>query len=318
MDEGSQVIGPIQIRLNLFGLSSGKDSTRLIGWAVYESGYPKESLIFTFCDTENEYPEVYQQIDDIDAWLAARNLPKVIRLRAQGSWVDKYWMFPVFLALCIWKGRFPAAKTRFCTDFLKIRPTEDFIRSLQLQGYQIVSHSGVRASESTERSMMAEYATDLFGCTVRRPLLKETLSDVWQGHHKYGLPINKLYRLGWKRVGCRLCIMSNKEDVRRTASKRPWVIGIYRSWELIVGAYRKARGSITDYSSWFHRKTVPLAHRSKLIQTKKNGKQLVCTIGDVAAWSKTAWGGKQHLLPLEEESYEIDDAHAPCKSGFCE
>jgi hypothetical protein len=46
----------------------------------------------------------------------------------------------------------------------------------------------------------------------------------------------------------------------------------------------------------------------------------VCTIHDVAAWSMTERGGKQFIndLMLEEEKFEIDDAHAPCKSGFCE
>ena len=120
--------------------------------------------------------------------------------------------------------------------------------------------------------------------------------------------------------GCRLCIMSSKPDVRRTVKQRPYVITIYRTWELIVGAFRKARGSsIADYSSWFHRKTVPLAQRSRRVDTKK-GSMLVATIDDVARWSMTVRGGKQTGFDFmfEEESFNIDDAHAPCQSGFCE
>lgn len=305
--------------VHLFGLSGGKDSTFLVGWAIHESGYPIESLLFAFCDTENEYEEVYQQIRALNEYVVRHGCKPVRWLRASGDWVDKFWMFPVFLALCIWKGRFPSAKARFCTQFLKIKPTEALVKELVAQGYEVISHSGVRAAESIERAGMEEWATDLFGCRTRRPLLKMTLDDVWRGHINYGLPINPLYRAGWKRVGCRLCIMSNKPDVRRTVKLRPYVIGIYRTWELIVGAYRKSRNSITDYSSWFHRRTVPLAQRSRKVQTKK-GEMMVATIDDVARWSLTVRGGNQtgFGFMFEEESFNIDDAHAPCQSGFCE
>lgn len=307
------------MRLNLLGLSGGKDSTRLVGWAIHESGYPIESLVFCFCDTENEYEEVYAQIRALDAYVQRHGCKPIVWLRATGKWVEEFWVFPLFLALCIWKGRFPSAKTRFCTQFLKIKPTEAFIKTLLAEGHEIVSHSGVRAAESIERSVMEEWATDMFGCRTRRPLLKLSLSEVWQGHKAYGLPINKLYLLGWKRVGCRLCIMSNKPDVRRTVKQRPHVIDIYRTWELIVGAFRKARGNITDYSSWFHRKAVPLAQRSREVETKQ-GRMMVATIDDVARWSTTVRGGNQQGLDFmfEEESFNIDDAHAPCQSGFCE
>ena len=307
------------MKLNLIGLSSGKDSTALLGWAIHESGYPRDSIICVFTDTENEYDEVYWQIRNLNDYCIKHGVKPVVYLRSSGDWVDKYWMFPLFLALAIWKGRFPSAKSRFCTEFLKIKPLEKYIAELRAEGHEIVSHSGVRASESIERSMMPEYGNDIFGCTVRRPLLKWTISDVWEAHRKWELPINPLYRLGWKRVGCRICVMSNKADVRRTLRKRPEVLSIYRGWELIVGAYRKARGSITDYSSWFHRKTVPERFRSREVMTKK-GKMNVCTIDDVAKWSMTQRGAKLQITPemLEEEDFNLDDSHAPCQSGLCE
>lgn len=305
--------------INMIGLSGGKDSTRLVGWAIHESGYPRESLLFSFCDTENEYDEVYQQIDALDAYIQRHGCKPVLRLRADEEWVAKYWMFPLFLALAIWKGRFPSAKARFCTDQLKIRPTEQLIQKLKDEGHEVVTHSGVRAAESLERSLMQEWDNGQFSCRVRRPLLKLTIEDVWEGHKRYGLPINPLYRLGWKRVGCRLCIMSNKKDVRRTVKQRRWVIDLYRSWELIVGAYSKARGSASDFSSWFRRTNVPAAQRTRLVNTKK-GWMTVCTIDDVARWSTTTHGGVHQEMEFmhEEESFNIDDTHAPCKSGYCE
>lgn len=307
------------MKLNLIGLSSGKDSTAMMGWAIHESGYPIESLIFVFTDTENEYEEVYQQIRDLNDYAIKHGCAAVVYLRASGDWVDKFKEHPLFLALAIWKGRFPSAKSRFCTQFLKIKPLEEFIMKLRVKGHEIVSHSGVRASESIERSMMPEWGNDIFGCKTRRPLLNWTISDVWDAHRRFGLPINPLYRNGWKRVGCRICIMSNKADVRRTLRKRPAILDIYRSWELIVGAYRVARGSITDYSSWFHRKTVPLRFRSRMVNTKK-GLMKVATIDDVAKWSMTQRGAKLKITKemLEEEDFNKDDSHAPCQSGLCE
>lgn len=307
------------MKLNLIGLSSGKDSTALMGWAINESHYPQESVVFVFTDTENEYPEVYKQIKDLNDYAVDRGYAPVVYLRATGDWVEKFKGHALFLALAIWKGRFPSAKSRFCTEFLKIKPLEKYIAELRAKGHEIVSHSGVRASESFERSMMPEYGNDIFGCTVRRPLLKWTIQDVWEAHRKWALPINPLYRMGWKRVGCRLCIMSNKADVRRALRKRPEIIGIYREWELIVGAFRKARGSITDYSSWFHRKTVPSRFRSREVNTKQ-GLMNVATIDDVAKWSMTQRGAKLQITKemLEEEDFNKDDAHAPCQSGLCE
>jgi len=306
-------------RLNLIGLSSGKDSTALLGWAIHESGYPRDSIICVFTDTENEYDEVYQQIKDLNAYCLKHGVAPVVYLRASGDWVEKYWMFPLFLALAIWKGRFPSAKTRFCTEFLKIKPLEKYIAELRAKGHEIVSHSGVRANESIERSMMEEWGNDIFGCRVRRPLLTWTIAQVWDAHRRWKLPINPLYTLGWKRVGCRICIMSNKPDVRRTLRKRPEVLTIYRVWELVVSAYRVSRGSITDYSSWFHRKTVPERFRSRPVMTKK-GAMNVATIDDVAKWSMTQRGAKLAITAemLEEEDFNQDDSHAPCQSGLCE
>lgn len=310
------------MRLNLFGLSGGKDSTALVGWALNESGYPVESLRFCFCDTQNEYPEVYQQIVDIDEYVRSKGCQPVKTLFAEGEWREKFINYPLFLALAMWKGRFPSARARFCTQFLKIKPTEKYIKQLISEGYEIVSHSGVRANESIERSLMQEWDMDMFGCRTRRPLLNLSISDIWNMHNKYGLPINPLYKEGWKRVGCRLCIMSNKEDVRRTVKKRPWVIDLYRIWEEHVGKSRKDRGKITD-PSWFHRATVPLSQRSKLTQTKQ-GPMMVATIDDVARWSTTERGGvrqrypKEQIYLFEEEDFNLDDAHSPCQSGYCE
>ncbi|MFX8968918.1 phosphoadenosine phosphosulfate reductase, partial [Acinetobacter baumannii] len=60
-----------------------------------------------------------------------------------------------FLDLCIWKGRFPSTKARFCSTELK---REVILYKLQFplidQGYKIISWQGVRADESPDRAKL--------------------------------------------------------------------------------------------------------------------------------------------------------------------
>lgn len=298
----------------LVGVSSGKDSTALWAWALNESGYPPEDVLGTFCDTENEYPEVYKQVADLSAYGELRGAPPIRTLHSEG-----------FLALAVRKRRFPSAKARFCTQVLKMFPTKQFVEELQLQGFTVISHSGVRAAESTERSTMSPEDFDGFlQVTVRRPLLKWTLADVWAAHKRYGLPVNPLYLSGRRRVGCRLCCMSNKQDVRLTAVQRPEVIDLYREWEKIVGGHNGG------YQSFFPAKTIPKYLHSLGGFTKKRdsstGKKgdaySICTIDEVVKWS-TRIRGKQLALDFwwemeDEPMFEEDDSHHPCASGYCE
>lgn len=316
------------MRINHIGLSSGKDSTALWAWAINESGYPIESIRGSFCDTENEYQEVYDQIQKLSDYGVARGVAPVRTLHSEG-----------FLALAIRKKRFPSARARFCTQVLKMFPTRYYVQEMQLDGHDVVCHSGVRASESMERSTMSPEDFDGFlQCKIVRPLLRWTLNDVWNMHKRYGLPINPLYFTGRRRVGCRLCCMSNKQDVRITARTRPWVIDLYREWEKIVGnpefmnVAQSSRGKTRCHiSSFFPATTVPSELRSikGLIRRRdsKRGKKGetydACTIDDVVKWSTTVRGGKQLALDFlwqmeDTPIFEEDDAHHPCQSGYCE
>lgn len=287
--------------INHIGLSGGKDSTALWGWAFNDSGYDPATIRGTFADTENEYDEVYRQIDALDEYGQKHGAPPVRRLKSIG-----------FLQLAIKKKRFPGARARFCTEQLKIVPVRKYFEELWLDGFDVITHSGVRRDESVERSMMDEWDySEFIKSRVRRPLLDWTIQDVWDAHRRYGLPINPLYLQGWKRVGCMLCCMSNKEDVRRTVLKRPWVIDRYREWERIVSE-NNPNGGI---ASFFPADTVPEAQRSKTYTNRKGETYSVATIDDVARWSMTLRGGVQGGFDF---MFDADDAHMPCASGYCE
>lgn len=298
--------------INHIGLSSGKDSTALWGWAINESGYPRDSIRGSFADTRNEYDEVYNQIRTLDRYGQQRGVPPIRWLNSEG-----------FLNLAISKKRFPSAKTRFCTQRLKIIPFLHYLEELWLCGYDVVLHTGIRASESFERSRLTEWG-EQYNCRVRRPLISWSINDVWDAHKRYGIPINPLYFTGRRRVGCRLCCMSNKQDVRITAKTKPETIALYREWEKQVGAV--AREGVATF---FKPGTLPDHLRSKkgLVRRrdsaggKKGETYSACTIDDVVKWSTTLRGGKQvgfDFMYDDSPIFEIDDAYHPCQSGYCE
>lgn len=298
--------------INHIGLSSGKDSTALWGWAINESGYDPATIRGSFCDTQNEYQEVYDQIEKLSEYGQKRGVAPITTLHSIG-----------FLNLAIKKKRFPSARARFCTEQLKIVPSRNYILSfIWLMGYEVVAHSGVRGDESTERGLLQEWGdNEGLGCKIRRPLLKWTINDVWAAHKRFKLPINPLYLQGRKRVGCRLCCMSTKEDVRLTAKHHPETIDLYREWEAQVGEHKESSFRLRTgenqekYSGFFCATTTTEKFRSARY-VRADGKEFsVCTIDDVVAWSKTLRGGKEVGFDF---MYEEDDAHSPCSSGYCE
>src|SRR6266550_2626614 len=112
--------------MNHIGISGGKDSTALLLWAVHESGYPRESLDVTFCDTGNEHLLTYDYVK-----MLSEGVHPVKTLKPERD----------FYELARWKKRFPGAKSRFCTVFLKIYPTQKHLAELLAAGHDVVMHS---------------------------------------------------------------------------------------------------------------------------------------------------------------------------------
>jgi 3'-phosphoadenosine 5'-phosphosulfate sulfotransferase (PAPS reductase)/FAD synthetase len=274
------------LKVNLAGVSGGKDSTALMLWMLHESGYPRESLRFVWCDTGNEHPLTKAYIAKLSAevWPVETIHPDL-----------------GFFELAKKKGRFPSTKARFCTMELKMWPTKRYIDGLRVKGHEVVTHSGVRADESEERANLAQETWDgFFGVRVRRPLLNWTLPEVWAYLEKWGVPPNPLYAMGSARVGCFPCIMSNKPEMRAIARQHPETINKLEQWEREIG------------SSFFSPNKVPERFRSFEVTTKAGERVKCCTVRDVASWSLT---GKN----AQGEADESEDA-GQCNStlGQCE
>jgi 3'-phosphoadenosine 5'-phosphosulfate sulfotransferase (PAPS reductase)/FAD synthetase len=198
-----------------------------------------------------------------------------------------------FLDLCLWKGRFPSTKARFCSEELK---REVILYQVQFplleQGYQVISWQGVRADESPERANLPE-SDAIGGVTNYRPILQWTVEDVFAMHDKYGIAPNPLYKQGMGRVGC-VCIHARKAELAEISNRYPLEITRIEEWEWQVSQSSK-RGKSTFFST---------------PDGRGDG------IREVVEWAKTTRGGKQYDLLSVVNIEEI----SACSSiyGLCE
>lgn len=272
-----------------FGISGGKDSTALLLWAVHESGYSHDRMVATFCDTGNEHQITYDYIQMLNE--------SVFPIQTIKPPLD-------FYQLAEKKKRFPSSLARFCTQALKMQPSQEYIKSLMQRGERVLLHSGVRADESQNRKNLPEREWDeYYACDVYRPLINWTIADVFAMLAKYGIPRNQLYDYGARRVGCFPCIMSNKAEIRMIAKNFPERIDRIREAEKMEIGYR----------SFFPINMVPERFRTKQVAMKSGVIVNIATVDDVVRWSKTG-----HHRP---DQYEMDfDEPIVCNStlGHCE
>lgn len=295
------------------GVSGGKDSTAALLKIIKENDLPRDRLKVTFCDTGNEDALTYAYL----AMLSEKVHPISTLYPERDFW-----------ELVQWKGRFPSKMAQFCTQWLKIIPSRDYILGLQRQGTKVLLLNGVRSAEahnSNDRGKVPKFGWDeSFACDIYRPILDWSLEDVWRIHKRHlnitdvlgliaadselnernkahlsqtmaahGIPRNPLYDMGASRVGCFPCINSRKAEIR--------AINRYRLERITFIATKE--GSFKNgnmYSTLFARNTVPEAHRSKTIITKSGEEMKVATIHDVVQWSQTKYGGKQFEMDLSD------------------
>ncbi|RMF57060.1 MAG: hypothetical protein D6743_19440, partial [Calditrichaeota bacterium] len=148
------------------GVSGGKDSTAVLLWLVYESGLPKERFVVTFCDTGNEDPLTYAFLG-----ILSEHVFPIQTIHPR----EDFWQ------LAKRKGRFPSRKARFCTQFLKIIPSREFVLGLLRDGKSVLALNGVRRDEGRVGNNRGdapafEFDTGL-GCDVYRPILDWSIED---------------------------------------------------------------------------------------------------------------------------------------------
>ncbi len=281
--------------VNVLSISGGKDSTAM--WLYALETQPDGKILPVFADTGHEHTLTYEYLDYLES-----KLGPIRRIKADFSeqiarkreWVQTKWreegipeeiiqsalevLHPTgipFLDLCLWKGRFPSTKARFCTQFLKREPVFNQIYlPLMDEGKQVVSWQGVRAQESAARAKLPEREETPEGFEIYRPLLKWTVQDVFEIHKRHGIDPNPLYLQGMSRVGCMPCINCQKSELYEIARRYPEEIERVAKWEKIVSKASK------------------LASATFFCSTNDWGENIYKAV----EWSKTGYGGKQYDL----------------------
>lgn len=286
--------------LHCISVSGGKDSTAT--WLLALETVTRETIRPLFADTGNEHPLTYEYLDYLEKRLG---MP-IVRLRRsfetalarKREYVLSVWPeegVPAaiceraaeilsrptgipFLDLCIWKGRMPALRAQFCTQFLKTEPLVSYQLDLADEGNAVWSWQGIRAEEGGRRAFAPGFEEVGGGLYINRPILRWTAADCFEAMAFMGVEPNPLYRLGMKRVGCMPCVNAAKNEVLEIAKRWPEVIDRIAEWEFLVGA----AGKRDDPCSSFF--PAPDDGRGEL-----RGRD----IRTYVQWSKTSRGGRQ-------------------------
>jgi 3'-phosphoadenosine 5'-phosphosulfate sulfotransferase (PAPS reductase)/FAD synthetase len=310
--------------INIVNVSGGKDSTATLLLAIERGA---DNLRAVFADTGHEHPATYEYVD----YLEAATGIKIKRVRAsfkiqianKREYIARKWaedgvsedsirealevLVPTgnpFLDLCIWKGRFPSPKARFCTEELKVLPMMEQVFIPASKQFDLVySWQGVRRDESASRSKLPVADVGEFGVVNYRPILDWTADDCFAMHKKHGIKWNPLYEQGMGRVGCMPCIMARKGELQEIERRFPEEFDRLERWERIVSMASK-RGASTFFDG-----RIP----AKIIGEDV---PITATTHGVSWWREyalTARGGRQFDL-----LYEADAPVCSSVYGLCE
>ncbi len=290
----------------VLSLSGGKDSTAMILHFI-EKEIP---FIPVFADTGNENEITLEYLDYLEQKLGIAikrvkaDFSNLIMKKREfiqndkrdpslpgrlGGWSDEakeralkhlYPTGETFLDMCLWKGFFPATRSRFCTQHLKREVIFEEIEPLLEQGKTVVNCVGVRAEESRARSKYTDFEYDRVyskNLIIYRPILHWSVGDVFKMHLRHGLEPNPLYKMGFGRVGCMPCINSRKDEIFEISRVFPSHIEKIKVWEKKVRSCSKK-----EVSTFF--------------AIGKTGQNRISLIKDVVEWSRTVRGGQQYDL----------------------
>lgn len=204
-----------------------------------------------------------------------------------------------FLDLCMWKGRFPARKSQFCTQELKTALLVQYQQSLVEQGHRVVSWQGVRRDESANRRNAKRFERLNPRIYAYRPLVEWTAMQVFASLAAHDIQPNELYRQEMSRVGCFPCINVNKPELRAIATRWPAQIDRIGEWESKVGACSK-RGFST-----FMTDADDASDRREIFDR--------LNIRARVEWSKTTRGGKQFDLLSNDDPPACASAYGLCE-----
>ena len=309
---------------HIASISGGKDSTALLILAKLERCVDIHPI---FADTGHEHSQTYEYLEYLDKVLGPIQTVRADfskQIERKRKFIVEKWsehgvpqeridcalevLHPTgipFLDLCLWKGRFPGTKTRFCSQELKHEPIRAVIEPMIADGNTVVSWQGVRADESLSRRNLDIVDEPEPGLITYRPLICYTADDVFDMHRKHGIKWNPLYEQGMSRVGCMPCIHARKGELREIAQRFPEEIQRVAEWERLVSiASKRGSSTLMDVRAIEKDDAVNVNYRTHGIEK-------------VVLWANTSHGGKQmDMLSINPAPDELE----MCSSiyGLCE
>lgn len=323
--------------INIVSVSGGKDS--LADWLLaIEAGVAHMPAL---ADTGHEHPQTMEYLEYLESKLGKINRVKADfsrQIEGKRKFIAEKWPITLveecgmspdeaaeriaraleilrptgnpFLDLCMWKGRFPSTKARFCTFDLKHEPIRTQIVLPALEEYdEVISWQGVRAQESPARAALAmweEDADNTPGLHVYRPILKWTHEDVFALAKRHGIKPNPLYQQGCSRVGCMPCIHAKKSELAEIFARWPEEIARVAEWERLVAACSRRGNSLFFPTTHDPRRA---EKRIEVITVEEYG------IASYRDWAMTTRGGSQFdLLAATNDKTVCSSVYA----GVCE
>lgn len=303
---------------HVISMSGGKDSTAMALYAI-EHNIP--NVHFLMADTGHEHQTTYEYVDYLETVLGPIERVKAdfsARIEHKREVVNVKWrkdgvseekieralavLRPTgnpFLDLCLWKGRFPSTKRRFCSEELKHYPLDARMDEFLEEYDQVYSWQGVRRDESRQRFDLVEeedHPTKQ-GLTWYRPILDWTADDCFAMHKKHNVDHNPLYSQGMGRVGCMPCIHATKGEFFEISRRFPEELARVAEWEKIVSEGSKRDTSIfMDARITARVKMTPTGTSADDIRLETHG------INQYVEYAKTSHGGRQYdLIKTTEE-----------------
>jgi 3'-phosphoadenosine 5'-phosphosulfate sulfotransferase (PAPS reductase)/FAD synthetase len=308
---------------NIISVSGGKDSTATI---ILSRALDTENIYLVFADTGHEHQATYDYIEYLseffrlpirvvraDFSMQIERKRKKLQAGSLPGWTDSAISRALevlkptgnpFLDLCLWKGRFPSTKARFCTQHLKRDPIiQQVFLPLLDKGKTVWSWQGVRRDESRARRYVKEFEEVGGGLFNYRPLARWNVDSVFEAHRFMGVKPNPLYKMGMNRVGCMPCVNCSKGELKSIALRCPEEVDRVKEWEHIVSL-----ASRRELSTFFCGLSDPLAGDDDDIHYTTHG------IDRMVEWAKTTRGGRQYdLMSAADGVSECSSAYGLCE-----